>query len=83
MHSHSSVFSAKIINCYINKFLNIFLNIFSTNKLACSKKAGIAKFKNNKFQVVFNGIDINEYKYSLSDRRLYRRSLGWMKVILF
>ncbi|EPH2181295.1 glycosyltransferase, partial [Acinetobacter baumannii] len=76
VHSHSSVFSAKIINCYINKFLNIFLNIFSTNKLACSKKAGIAKFKNNKFQVVFNGIDINEYKYSLSDRRLYREKFG-------
>ncbi|PIL48420.1 hypothetical protein B4N87_19055, partial [Acinetobacter baumannii] len=25
---------------------------------------------------VFNGIDINEYKYSLSDRRLYREKFG-------
>lgn len=76
IHSHSTVFSAKIINYYINKFISKFLNIFSTNKVACSKQAGIVKFNNNKFQVIFNGIDINQYKFSFNDRRLYREKFG-------
>ncbi len=49
----------------------------ATVMLSCSRAAGEYVFGNNaKFQVLYNGIDLNRFKYSYELRKITRENLG-------
>lgn len=45
-------------------------------KLACSYEAGKSVYKNQKFEVIANGIDVAKFKFNDKKRELIRKELG-------
>ncbi|WP_180036737.1 MULTISPECIES: glycosyltransferase [unclassified Acinetobacter] len=77
LHSHSDKFSRKYFNSLLNKCVNNLLNFFSTNRLACSKNAGLAKFKSQeRFDILLNGIDLEKYRFSERERKDFKSNLN-------
>ena len=73
-HSHNADTTKKRLHYSLRWLLNKLSNI----KLACSEKAGIFMYgKNEKYQVIKNGIDINKYEYSIEKYKSIRQNLEW------
>lgn len=76
IHSHSTTGE----NIGLHKIARIFNNVFYRfNKLACSKDAGdwlFGKSQRNNVSVIYNGIDINEFKYSENNRNKIRKEFN-------
>ena len=70
-HSHNTRTEHKIIN----KLLLPLFNATVTNCLACSKEAGQWLFKNRKFYIVNNGVDLFRYYPNLDRRSSIRNKL--------
>jgi len=70
-HSHST--SCKSMT--VHKLLKPVLNRELTNAIACSEAAGKWLFT-NKYTVLPNGINIDDFRYSADDRTEYRKKLG-------
>lgn len=67
-HSHS----VKSEHPFFHRLLSKpFMNIY-TKALACSEEAGKWLFKNNNFDIITNGFDINKFKYNENARKLIR-----------
>ncbi len=94
LHSHCSFIDEtntfmrrlKIILHYLTRG---YCRRFSTVLLACSKEAAIWMFgkriaEQNGFKKIFNGIDINQFKYNPGKRELYRQQfeIGTHEVVL-
>lgn len=76
LHSHATVSSDVLSHRIINSFL-IPIAKYSANKYcACSIKAGNFLFKNKKFDVINNAIDMNKYEFNNIDRERYKKELG-------
>ncbi|MDU1413992.1 MAG: glycosyltransferase family 1 protein [Clostridium sp.] len=73
-HSHSTKLDVKYKE-YINKLFIPFLNKISTDKLACSYKAGLWLYGKNNFKVINNGIEIEKFIYSEKIRLDIRNEL--------
>ena len=79
VHSHNAreMIAPKPLKKIFTKIMQKIINIFATNKIACSKEAGIALYgKNSKFEIISNGIDISKFKYNVDVRNKVRKKLG-------
>lgn len=77
VHSHTTFALRKVnilkrIKWAISRLL---INFISTKKLACSKEAGEALFKNSKFEIIPNGINFEKFYYNETIRKKYRDEL--------
>ncbi|WP_159991236.1 glycosyltransferase [Pelistega ratti] len=73
-HSHNADTTKKKLHYSLRWFLNKLSDI----KLACSEKAGVFMYgKNEKYQVIKNGISLNNYFYSKDRYKNIRNTLGW------
>lgn len=78
-HSHNTraTKSKNIIRNLFPVAAKYIINRYANVRLACEEAAGRALFyKKNNFEVLHNGIDLERFSYSLSDRNRIRRSLG-------
>lgn len=66
-HAHNTSCS----HLTIHKILRPYLNFISKNNLACSTNAGKFAFK-KKFHVLFNGIDVDKFKFDYFERNTFR-----------
>lgn len=74
-HSHSTKNSNSFLVKVYKKYLQNKINKYSTNRFACSDKAGKWLYKSAKYEVINNGIDINRFYYNEKDRRTLRKKL--------
>ncbi len=73
-HSHNSD-TEKTIKGFIKSILIKPYKYVSTINFACSEKAGKYLFKNKKFEIVPNGIDIEKFKFNYEIRKKIRKQL--------
>ena len=74
IHSHNADTTKKRLHYSLRWLLNKLSNI----KLACSEKAGIFMYgENEKYQIIKNGIDLDEYVYSKEKYTSIRGNLEW------
>lgn len=71
-HSHSSYTPKGIKQAIRYKIAKRLINIFSTDKIACSKKAGDALFIKKDYDIVENGICIDDFMYNENTRKIVR-----------
>lgn len=70
IHSHAINFeTTNIIKKLIGNILKNKLLKYATDFFACSKESGEWLFKNNKFTIVPNGIEIDKFKYNDSYKK--------------
>ena len=69
VHSHSSSSKSRIIHKICRSIMNLFIDI----RLACSKEAGEWLFGKKKFTIIYNGIEMDKYLYSVETREKIRR----------
>ena len=88
-HSHGCNPSSKRITKLINCILRRIIIANCTHQFACGEQAGAWLFgkkwtNNNKCFIMKNGIDINDYKFSIEARNEYRKkyNLDNQKVLL-
>lgn len=76
IHSHSTTGE----NIWLHKIARVFNNVFyKFNKLACSKDAGdwlYGKSQRKNISVIYNGIDVDEFKYSENNRNKIRKEFN-------
>ena len=77
VHSHATGYDT-IRHKVIKTFFNIHLYNYADLFFACSKKAGEFKFskritESNKFKVIYNGINLNKFKFNPEKRAHIRR----------
>lgn len=61
---------------FIKPFLTYFINKNKSILIASSKKSGKALFGNQKFNLVYNGIDTNKFKFDCKQRTIVRNEFG-------
>lgn len=78
IHSHNSSLGidAGFAKRAANRIFYILCSGSETDRLACSRDAGLHLFGNSSFEVVPNGIDIDKFTYSERLRELVRNRLG-------
>lgn len=79
VHSHNSreMFAPEMFKKIFTKTMQKIIDVFATEKIACSRKAGVALYgKNSKFRIINNGIDTNKFKYDTEIRNKKREELG-------
>ena len=79
VHSHTErgMFAPKLFKNLFTKIMQKMIDIFATDKVACSKEAGIALYgKNSKFKIVNNGVDINQFKFNFQVRENVRKKFN-------
>ena len=80
-HSHSAEVSGKNkIKVLIYNFMKKKIKKWATHWLACSKAAALWMFPqelcdNNQVKIIYNGIDINQYKFNIKYRKEIREQL--------
>lgn len=67
LHAHATQYSDSLLKSIRNYILELPSNLFLTNRIACSKKAGDFQFHNRYYDVVYNGIDPNRFKFKKVD----------------
>lgn len=71
-HSHNT--RTKYV--FLNKILRKSFESNYTHAFACGQDAGKWLFRNENFEVIKNGIDINKFKFNYNDRKIYRKKLN-------
>lgn len=87
VHSHATGYR-NIKHIIVKKFADLFLNKYADYFLACSREAGLFKFsskviQSNKFTIIKNGIDVNNFKYNENFRREKRKEFGVQDELIF
>lgn len=75
LHSHSSQSTKKIVT-RIHNFNRKKYNDLIDFKVACSYLAGKWMFADNQFQTIYNGIDVDKFKFRENSRNNIRKSIG-------
>lgn len=80
IHSHNGGFSKDCAykkTMLLDKIGRLFIKKYNNKliKIACGEKAGKFAFKNNKFEIFNNGIDIDKFRFSELNRKLIRNEL--------
>lgn len=78
VHSHTT-------NCSyirIHKLLWPLFMVLATDRLACGKRAGEWLYRNSKFMIMNNGIDLDRFRFDYVLRKKYRKSMGVDNEIL-
>ncbi len=73
LHSHATKGSDNKIKALINDILAIRARQLANTYFACSTEAGNYLFKNKKFNMIYNAVDISKYKYSSDHRVILRK----------
>lgn len=73
-HSHNGSYE-KTVKGYILHIFSRFSKYFSTYNWACSEIAGKYLFGRKRFEVIYNGIDINKFKFDSELRKNKRNEL--------
>ena len=73
-HSHNNNYE-KTIKGFILHIFSKFSKFVSTNNFACSDEAGKYLFANKRFDIIYNGINIEKFKYDLKIRENIRAQL--------
>ena len=68
LHSHATQYADKFINNIRNMVFSVFSKKFANTYFACSKLAGDFMFKNKKYTVISNSIDVEKFTFDLSNR---------------
>lgn len=81
LHSHSTKQSGSRLNYFFHKWNSLFVELYSTNRLSCSHAAAKwlytkSIYKNKKYQVINNGIDLSGFSYDENLRTVKRQELG-------
>jgi glycosyltransferase involved in cell wall biosynthesis len=71
-HSHNTTCKLKSIDTIARPLFYRLCN----GRLACGVEAGKWLFNKKDFKVINNGIDVNKFRYSISDRKSIRTGLG-------
>lgn len=71
-HSHNTTTRHPLINTMLRLFFETSVN----GRLACNDAAGKWLFKNKKFYVLKNGININKYKFNQNNRTQIRKKFN-------
>ena len=81
MHSHNSGFeiNVSLARRILIAFNKILLSMSVTDRFACSKRAGQWMFGDEKFTVINNAIDCNQFRFDPKIRAEMRRKLGLEK----
>ncbi len=74
-HSHNSA-TEKTLKGVVKRFLSSFVKYTSTINFACSQLAGQYLFKNKKFEIIPNAIDLEKYQYNSTVRQNLRKEYG-------
>ncbi len=79
-HSHNSSSDKGIVKKVLHNINRNFIPFLATNYWACSDKAGIWFFKKNvkseKFKIINNAVDLNDFKYDENVRIKIRKELN-------
>lgn len=68
LHSHATKYADKFINNIRNMIFSVFSKKFANTYFACSKLAGDFMFKNKKYTIISNSIDVEKFTFNLSNR---------------
>ena len=71
-HSHNTTCDYK----KVDKLLRPFFYFFCNGRFACGKDAGKWLFGKKDFQIIYNGIDINKFKFDINSRNKIRKKLS-------
>lgn len=71
-HCHTSITNRKILD----NLLNPLFNKLCVKRIACSKKAGEWIFRNNKYIILNNFFEIQNYKFDFELRKKWRKKLN-------
>lgn len=88
VHAHSMSSGNTRLSSIRNNLLMLSMPHLATDFFACSEEAALQWFASrgiNDFHIINNGIDLEHYRYSKSDRKSLRKELGFCdddKVIL-
>lgn len=74
-HAHNPFNNLNIKTSVSSKIYDTLITKEATNLIACSESAGKTRFKERKFKVLKNVIDVNRFQYSQSSREKIRKSL--------
>ena len=72
-HSHSTKNSNSFFGKIYKKYLQSKINKYSTKRFACSEEAGKWLYKNANYEIINNGIDINNFSYNEKFRKELRK----------
>ena len=73
MHAHNTSDKPKTI---LHRICSCLVNLVCERKFACSAAAGDYVFSNKDYQLIYNAVDTNVYKFSLSTRAAKRKELN-------
>lgn len=76
LHSHQNKYSDNILHSIRNYPLVAMGKKLATNRIACSNLAGKFLFKNEKFDIINNAIEVEKFIYNEQTRNKIRTELG-------
>lgn len=77
VHSHNGGYTNKLYRTrFLHQIGKFMIRKCKFIKVACGEKAGKFMFGNQKFVIFNNGIDIDKFKYNLSNRKKIRKELN-------
>ena len=78
IHSHSSKIDRKdfIENIILDLYGRFRIANINVYRLACGEKAGKYLFKNRKFEIIENGVEIDKYKFKENSRKEIRKEFN-------
>ena len=75
LHSHVSSYVPSLKG-YVKDFLFRFSPRHANIRMACSEEAGVYQFKDQPFEVISNGIDVEHFRFQPETRNKIRQELG-------
>lgn len=85
MHSHSTRMGNSIMHQIMHLYNSLSIHKTATHYLACGKQAGVWMYGHsrvkNKFQIVYNGIDLKRFEFNDKVRESMRKELGLQESI--
>lgn len=76
LHSHQNKYSDNILHSIRNYPLAKIGKRLATNRIACSNLAGKFLFKNEKYDIINNAIEVEKFIYNKETRNQIRKKLG-------
>lgn len=75
IHSHSTS-NGNGVTAIVKNYLQRNIPKYADTLIACSELSGQWLYKGKKFDIIKNGIDLDEYSFDVQTREHYRRDLG-------
>ena len=81
VHSHNSKNMGNFKDLLVHKLIKLFVDKYATDFWACSELAGKYFYKNkilksDKYQLIYNAIDLEKFKFNPDTRSEYRKTLN-------